>query len=83
MLPKAPPHPHAAMLFIDYLLSKEGQGKLQGADYFPAHPGVAASPDLDKIVPHKIRLKENFIAPAKMNADLAKSRTLYQELFSK
>jgi iron(III) transport system substrate-binding protein len=83
MLPKAPPHPHAAMLFIDYLLSKEGQARLQGADYFPAHPEVAASPDLDKIVPHKIGLKENFIAPAKMNADLAKSRALYQELFGK
>ncbi len=83
MLPKAPPHPHAAMLFIDYLLSKEGQGKLQSADYFPAHPEVSASPDLDKIVPHKIGLKENFIAPPKMNADLARSRAIYQELFTK
>ena len=83
MLPKAPPHPHAAMLFIDYLLSKEGQGKLQSADYFPAHPEVSASPDLDKIVPHKIGLKENFISPPKMNADLARSRAIYQELFSK
>jgi iron(III) transport system substrate-binding protein len=83
MLPKAPPHPHTAMLFIDYLLSKEGQAKLQGADYFPAHPGVPASADLDKIVPQKIGLHENFIAPAKMNADLARSRSLYQELFAK
>jgi iron(III) transport system substrate-binding protein len=83
MLPRSPPHPHAAMLFIDYLLSKEGQLKLQGADYFPAHPDVPASPDLDKIVPHKVGLKENFIAPAKMNSDLAKSRALYQELFAK
>jgi iron(III) transport system substrate-binding protein len=83
MLPKAPPHPHAAMLFIDYLLSKDGQARLQSADYFPAHPEVAASPDLDKIVPRKIGLKENFIAPAKMNAELAKSRALYQELFVK
>jgi iron(III) transport system substrate-binding protein len=83
MLPKAPPHPHAAMLFIDYLLSKEGQAKLQGADYFPAHPDVPASSDLDKIVPHKIGLKENFISPTKMNADLPKSRALYRELFAK
>ncbi len=83
MMPKAPPHPHAAMLFIDYLLSKEGQGKLQSADYFPAHPEVSASPDLDKIVPHKIGLKENFISPPKMNADLARSRAIYQELFAK
>jgi iron(III) transport system substrate-binding protein len=83
MLPKTPPHPHAAMLFIDYLLSKDGQEKLQGADYFPAHPAVPASPDLDKIVPQKIGLRENFISPAKMNADLARSRSLYQELFTK
>ena len=83
MLPKAPPHPYAAMLFIDYLLSKEGQARLQGADYFPAHPDVPASPDLDKIVPRKIGLKENYISPAKMNSDLPKSRALYQELFAK
>ena len=48
MLPKAPPHPYAAMLFIDYLLSKEGQQKLQGADYFPARPDVPASADLEQ-----------------------------------
>jgi ABC-type Fe3+ transport system substrate-binding protein len=83
MLPKSSPHPHAAMLFIDYLLSKEGQAKLQGADYFPARPDVPPSPDLDKIVPRKIGLKENFIPPAKMNADLPKSRELYRELFAK
>ena len=83
MLPKAPPHPYAAMLFIDYLLSKEGQARLQSADYFPGHPDVPASPDLDKIVPRKIGLKENYISPAKMNSDLPKSRALYQELFAK
>lgn len=83
MLPKAPPHPHAAMLFIDYLLSKGGQAKLQGADYFPAHLDVPASRDLDRIVPQKIGLKENFITPAKMNSNLARSRALYQELFAR
>ena len=83
MLPKAPPHPYAAMLFIDYLLSKEGQQKLQGADYFPARPDVPASPDLNKIVPHNIGLHENFISPAKMYADLPRSRQIYNELFAK
>jgi hypothetical protein len=34
-------------------------------------------------VPRKIGLKENYIPPAKMNSDLPKSRTLYQELFAK
>ena len=81
MLPKAPRHPHAALLFIDYLLSKDGQAKLQGADYFPAHPGVPASPDLDKVVPAKIGMRENFISPEKMTAELAKSRDIFQRLF--
>ena len=83
MLPKAPPHPHAAMLFIDYLISKEGQEKLRGADYLPAHPEVPPSPDLDRIVPSKIGMRENYISPEKMNAELPRSRALYQELFSK
>jgi ABC-type Fe3+ transport system substrate-binding protein len=83
MLPKAPPHPYSAMLFIDYLLSKEGQQRLQAADYFSARPDVPASADLDMIIPTKIGLRENFISPQKMNADLAKSRALYQELFTK
>lgn len=83
MLPKAPPHPYAAMLFIDYLLSKEGQQKLQSADYFPARPDVPAARDLDKIVPHKIGLHENFISPAKMSKDLPRSRQIYTDLFAK
>jgi iron(III) transport system substrate-binding protein len=83
MLPKSPPHPHAAMLFIDYLLSKEGQAKLKDADYFPAHPEVRASEDLDKIVPKNIGMKENFISPAKMQEDLKTSRDLYERLFVK
>jgi len=83
MLPRAPPHPYAAMLFIDYLLSKDGQGRLRDADYFPAHPAVPASPQLDKIVPTKIGLHENFIPPEKMHGELPRSRALYQELFTK
>jgi iron(III) transport system substrate-binding protein len=83
MLPKAPPHPYSAMLFIDYLLSKEGQERLQAADYISARLDVPPSPDLNMIIPAKIGLHENFISPQKMNADLAKSAALYQELFVK
>lgn len=83
MLPNNVPHPHAAVLFIDYLLSRDGQGRLQGADYFPAHPDVKASPDLDKVVPSKIGLKENFLTPAKMDALRPKATELYEKLFSK
>ena len=41
MLPKAPPHPYAAMLFIDYLLSKEGQAAAAGRGLFPGPSDVA------------------------------------------
>jgi ABC-type Fe3+ transport system substrate-binding protein len=83
MLPKSPPHPYSAMLFIDYLLSKDGQEQLRNAEYFPARPDVSALDDLGRIVPKKIGLHENFIEPSKMNADLPKSRAIYQQLFEK
>ncbi len=43
-LPKNAPHPHAAMLFIDYLLSTEGQQELVKRGRIPAHPLVKAEP---------------------------------------
>ena len=83
MLTRSAPHPHSAMLFIDFLLSKEGQLKLQGADYFPARADVPANPDLDAVVPRKLGMKENFITPARFAADLKKSREIYERLFVK
>ena len=83
MLPRSAPHPHGAMLFIDFLLSKEGQSKLQGADYFPARPDVPANVDLDAVVPRKLGMKENFITPARFAADVKKSREIYERLFVK
>ncbi|MPZ59005.1 MAG: extracellular solute-binding protein [Rhizobiales bacterium] len=83
MLPKAPPHPYAAMLFIDYLISVDGQKRFQAADYFPAHPKVPAKDDLNVIVPSKIGLKSNVITPEMMANELPKSRAIYQQLFVK
>lgn len=39
-LAKNAPHPHAAMLFLDFVLSKKGQSIFQAANYLPAHPEV-------------------------------------------
>jgi iron(III) transport system substrate-binding protein len=36
------PHPHAAMLFIDFLLSEEGQKVFQASNYLPADPEIPA-----------------------------------------
>jgi iron(III) transport system substrate-binding protein len=37
---RKPPHPHAAVLFVDFLLSPEGQRILQKGGYVPANLGV-------------------------------------------
>ena len=38
------PHPHAAKLFIDYLLSRDGQQQLRDAGLFPIRTDVNAAP---------------------------------------
>jgi len=46
-LAKNAPHAHAAMLFIDFVLSEKGQKVFQQSNYLPAHPKVPAKqPDL-------------------------------------
>ena len=52
-LAKNAPHPHASMLFLDFVLSRKGQRVFQAANYLPAHPEVPAlqadrSPDKSK-----------------------------------
>ena len=41
-LAKNSPRPHAAMLFLDFLLSKRGQRIFQATSYLPAHPEIPA-----------------------------------------
>ena len=58
---KNAPHPHAAMLFLDFVLSKKGQRVFQAANYLPAHPEVAA---LQADLKPGIRFKKaNYLSP--------------------
>jgi ABC-type Fe3+ transport system substrate-binding protein len=41
-LAKNAPHPHASMLFLDFMLSKKGQRVFQQSNYLPAHPEIPA-----------------------------------------
>ena len=41
-LAKNTPHPHAAMLLLDFAMSEKGQKVFQQANYLPAHPKVPA-----------------------------------------
>ena len=52
MLLNNAPHPHAAMLFIDYILSREGQDVLSKAEYQVGRTDVDPLPSMVPIMPH-------------------------------
>ena len=66
-----PPHPHAAALFVDFLLSPEGQQILQKGGYVPANLRV-------KDRAQKLPLK--FVDPAVILDEDAKWKKLWQEV---
>jgi ABC-type Fe3+ transport system substrate-binding protein len=74
-------HPYAAMLLIDYILSKEGQEILLGADYFPADPEVPPAPMLASVVPELAGVPENFVGPDKLLQYNDRSEEIFRELF--
>jgi ABC-type Fe3+ transport system substrate-binding protein len=81
-LAKNAPHPHASMLFIDFLLSKEGQKILQEADYLPAHPDVPAKVADLKAGGGKFS-KFNFIGPEILYEKEEKWVELFEKIFFK
>jgi iron(III) transport system substrate-binding protein len=74
-------HPYAAMLLADYILSKEGQGILAGAAYFPVDPDVAPLPALAPVVPRIAGLPENFVGPDQLMKYTDSSEDIFQKLF--
>jgi ABC-type Fe3+ transport system substrate-binding protein len=74
-------HPHAAMLLADYILSKEGQGILARAEYFPVDPEVAPLPALAAVVPRTAGVAENFVGPDQLIKYTDSSEDIFQKLF--
>lgn len=70
-LPRAAPHPHAAALFMDYLLSAEGQAVLVQGGYVPANRRLATRA-------HELPLV--FVDPAVVLDEEAKWKKLYAEI---
>ena len=74
-------HPNSAMLLVDYILSKEGQGILARAEYFPVDPEVAPLPALAPVVPRIAGVPENFVGPDKLIKYTDSSEEIFQKLF--
>ena len=78
---KGAPHPHAAMLFIDYMLSLEAQTVLQAADYFSPHPAVEADPKLAKVLPKNAKMKELAMSSEELIDDNDRIQAMYEKYF--
>ena len=73
------PHPNAARLLLEYVLSDEGQEVMRKANYIPASPDVdAADP---KLLPGKGGFKVLTVTPAVTAAKLEGWVSIYNELF--
>ena len=83
VLVKNAPHPHAALLLMDYLVSDEGQKVIRDADYFPANPSVAVDANVSSIIPANSNKTLQFVSEEELFADRAKSIALQKKLFQR
>jgi iron(III) transport system substrate-binding protein len=78
---KGTKHPHAAMLFVDFMLSTQAQRMVQDAEYFPSNPNVDPSPSLRMIVPRNAGVPELMLTSERLEQLTPKSVELYTKHF--
>ena len=83
IVPKGVRHPHAAMLLVDFLLSREGQSILSEAGYFPSRTDVPTRTDLAPITDALTRVSEQFVSPEALNQYTATSEEMIQAVMIK
>ncbi len=74
-------HPNAALLFADFIFSRDGQRILSQAGYFPADPTVPPRAIQMPVVPKNPGLHENFIGPDKLLEYTDSSEDIFRRLF--
>ncbi len=81
MLAKTAPHPHAAMLLMDFLLDREAQTIIRDAGYYPTHPDVAPAPEMAPYLPKTHGLKKFLVDETELANMQPDTMKLYQRLF--
>jgi ABC-type Fe3+ transport system substrate-binding protein len=76
---KSAPHPNAAKLLVDFLISKEGQELFKKADYLPADPEVQANDP--SLVPGPKTFRAVFFSPDQTSSNMPKWKKVYNDLF--
>ncbi len=76
---KNAPHPNAAKLLVDFIISREGQQVYRDADYLTADPAV---PALDpSLKPEDGHFRVRFFAPETIESNLPRWKQIFDDLF--
>jgi iron(III) transport system substrate-binding protein len=76
---KNAPHPNAAKLLVDFIISKEGQEVFRDADYIPAHPDVSAL--VPTLKPKEGNFRVQFFTPEETEDRMPEWKKVSDELF--
>jgi iron(III) transport system substrate-binding protein len=76
---KEGPHPNAAKLLIDFLLSDEGQEVYQKAGYIPVNPNIKPNPP--ELRPDMGHFKVNVYSPEPVETNFNRWVEIYNQLF--
>jgi len=76
---KSAPHPNAAKLLVDFIISREGQQIYRNADYLTADPAV---PALDpSLKPEEGHFRVHFFSPEALEDTMPKWKQVFDDLF--
>ncbi len=76
---KDAPHPNAAKLFLDYMISEPGQKIFADNDYLPANPKVSAK---DKtLIPDGVTIKRMAFTPEEIEDNMQNWNKIFREVF--
>ena len=78
-LTKGGPHPGAARLFFDFLISEDGQKLYRAADYMPVDPKVP--PRDPSLRPDGVTFRAITLTPEEIDASMPKWVGIYNDLF--
>jgi len=76
---KGAPHPNAAKLFIDFMVSRTGQEIFRDNDYLPMHPDINAK--IPELRPEQGGYRAVVYSPDEVDSESPRWAKIYEELF--
>jgi iron(III) transport system substrate-binding protein len=76
---KGAPHPNAARLFIDFMVSRTGQEIFRDNDYLPMHPDINAK--IPELRPEQGGYRAVMYRPDDIDSEAVRWAKIYEDLF--